>query len=337
MDTRRIFLLFLILFIVPLPSSDADTGKLTGGVKYSLPSWFKLSFLDFPEESGLLRSSGKHLLVFLHLDECPYCDRILKESFYEGDNKQFIQQHFEVIGVSFTGNKELTWTDGKVYSERELVRKVLKIYATPTIVFLNADGKKVAQLNGYRDPSAFRNVLEYVQTRAYYKQSLAAFIDSRKKPVVYQFKDHSLLANKADFKGYNKPVLILFEDAYCGECARFHETTLNHPLVMSELKPFLFVRLDTESSQKIVTFDGNVTTAGQWAKSMDLSYRPAMVMFNGGLMRFRSDGRLYKHHLVEALLYVSGANYEKYEKITDFKKVYRADLMRRGINVDFSE
>jgi len=262
---------------------------------------------------------------------------MLNENFRSGENKEFMQKHFDVIGMDFAGKKELTWIDGKSYQEHDLIQNKLGAYATPTIVFLNADGKKIAQLNGFRDTVAYRNVLDYVQSRAYEKQSLAQYLESRKKTVVYNFSKHPLLADVTNFKNFKKPLLVLFEDPYCGECARFHETTLNHPMVMEELKRFTFVRLDTESSQKIVTIDGKQMTAGEWAKSLGVTYRPGMVVFNGGKRRHTYDGRIFKHHFMERLHYVSGEYYDKYKTYDDFKVVYRGDLMKRGINVDFSE
>ena len=84
----------------------------------------------------------------MHLDECPYCARMLKESFVGGDNARVLRAHFDVIAINVRGASEVTWTDGKKYSERALVRE-LKAFGTPTLVFLGANGEVILKLVSY--------------------------------------------------------------------------------------------------------------------------------------------------------------------------------------------
>lgn len=143
-----------------------DPVALKAGVPYSLPEWFKPSFLDFRQDVAEARRQDKHVLVFLHLDNCPYCARLLKESFTSGDNHDFIRKHFEVIAVNVRGSLEVKWVDGATYTERGLTTH-LGVRGTPTLVFLDQEGKNVLQLSGYREPRALRAALEYVQNQRY--------------------------------------------------------------------------------------------------------------------------------------------------------------------------
>ena len=162
----------LLAIAGPAAAQTPAPGKLTGGEIYSLPKWFKQSFLDFPEDVAEAGKDGKHVMVFLHLDECPYCARMLKESFVSGDNRAFMEKHFDVIAVNVRGGTEVIWTDGAKYTERTLTRH-LRGFGTPTIVFLDLQGKVVLQLTGYRDPRTLRAALEYVQSRSYHDQRFA--------------------------------------------------------------------------------------------------------------------------------------------------------------------
>jgi thioredoxin-related protein len=211
---RSLALALAVLLAAPAVPAGAQRiqGEPKGGVAYSLPAWFKPSFLDLREDVREAREQGRHVMLFLHLDECPYCARMLEDNFRRGENHDFMRRHFDVIAINVRGALEVTWTDGAAYSERTLTRH-LKVVATPTIVFLDYDGNKVLQLAGYRDPSALGRALEYVQSES-----------------------------------YRKPLAVLFEDRQCAECARFHERTLNHPDVLAEMKKFLFVRPDADSS-----------------------------------------------------------------------------------------
>lgn len=316
--------------------ADTAPGKMKGGIDYSLPSWFKASFLHFRDDVEEARQQGRHVLVFLHLDQCPYCARTLRESFTSGDNHDFIRRHFDVVAVNIRGGAEVTWVDGATYSETALAAK-LKVFATPTIAFLGEDGQLVLQLTGYRDPRALRQALEYVQGRHYRKQPFAAWVAARARPATYALRDHPQFRNSTDFKGFRQPLAILFEDRQCAECGSFHDKTLNHPEVLAELKKFHVVRLDTDSAQRVVTPGGQSVTPGEWAKALDLSYRPALVLFNEGREIFRVDGRLYHFHFKETLRYVSGGYYKRYDSISKYNAARRDELLKQGIDINYGE
>ncbi|MBE0612863.1 MAG: thioredoxin fold domain-containing protein [Burkholderiales bacterium] len=336
MKSIAILVVALSLMAAGPAAADSSPGKLKGGAVYALPPWFKASFMDLRSDIEEANDRDKHVMLFLHLDECPYCARMLKESFTSGSRREFIEKNFDVIGVNVQGSLEVTWVDGTKYTERTLSR-YLRTFATPTIVFLGADGKKVLQITGYRDPGALRDALEYVKSKSYSIQSFTDYVAAKNKPAIYTFRENAQFSNVTDFKGYKKPLAILFEDQHCAECTKFHETTLNRPDVVEEMKKFLFVRLDADSNKPIVDLNGAKTTPAAWAKALDLTYRPAVVMFNEGREMFRADGRLFHFHFKEALHYVGGAYYKRFDTLSQFRAAYRSELLKKGINIDFAE
>jgi thioredoxin-related protein len=311
-------------------------GRLTGGVAYSLPEWFKPSLLALNEDVAEARVQGRHVLLFLHLDECPYCARMLDESFRRGANHDFLRRHFDVIGINVRGAQEVVWTDGTAYTERALARK-LKVFGTPTLVVLAHDGSIALQLAGYRDPRALRQALEFVQGAHYRGQTFAAWLETRDKPVLYELREHPQFAKRTDFKGYGKPLAVLFEDRQCAECARLHERTLKHPDVLAQMKKFLFVRLDAESGERVVKPDGSATTPAQWAKALGFAARPALVLFDEGREVFRFEGHLYHFHFKEALRYVSGGHYKRFASISQYNAARREELLGQGVDIDYAE
>ena len=335
MKSLSCLLMALAVLIAPVTLSAGDKGILTGGQVYDLPDWFTHGFLEFDHEVSEATQTGKQVIAFFHLDECPYCVRMLNENFHAGETQRFIDQHFRVTGVDIKGGIEVTWTDGQTYTESELTRH-LGVYGTPSIVFLDPAGAKVLQLNGYRDPVALRQALDFVQGRHYQTSSFSDYLVNLDRKPVYQFAHHERLQQATYFKNYREALVILFEDRYCAECARFHDKTLNHPEVLASLQDVLFVRLDADSTQKIVTPDGQLMTVRQWMDELALTFRPSLVMFNEGRELYRADGIKYHHHLSEGLAYVK-SGYTDYPAIRDFKKAYRARMMENGRNVDFSE
>ena len=329
----------LVALLLSLPNqvfAESATGVVKGGHAYVLPGWFKTSFLDFQSDAEEARGERKHVMVFMHLDECPYCSRMLDESFSAGDNSEFIRNHFDVVGVNVRGDLEVRWADGETYSERALARK-LRAIATPTVVFLDPDGNRVLQLTGYRDPGAFRRALDFVESGTYRTRPFADYLAQIEQPEIYDFLHHPQLERVTYFKGYSKPLAILFEDRGCAECARFHEKTLNHPEVLEEMKRFLFVRLDADSTRLVIDVSGRKTTPAEWIKRLGLTYRPALILFNEGRPVYRVDGRLYHFHFKEALHYVSGAYYRKFDTLSEFRAAYRRDLLASGKDIDFGE
>ena len=63
-----------------LASSAQTQGKLTGGIRYQMPEWFKESFLEIADDAIEAAEADKHLILFMHLNECPYCAKVLEES-----------------------------------------------------------------------------------------------------------------------------------------------------------------------------------------------------------------------------------------------------------------
>jgi Thioredoxin-related protein len=186
-------------------SAQADKlGQITGGAAYEVPTWFTDSFLDISEDVEDAMDDNKSVLLYFHLDNCPYCSSMLDQNFKSGDNLAFIQKHFSVIAVNLKGDREITLNEDEALLEKEL-SKILKVQYTPTIIFIGEDGKQAFRTNGYRTPKAFRQVLEYVVSQSYKKPRyqitlnlirnllkviLLSIIQAWKKPVIYKITNN---------------------------------------------------------------------------------------------------------------------------------------------------
>lgn len=335
---KGLLLLFCAALIATGEPAVAQTtpGRVTGGRAHALPDWFKSSFLNFQDEVDDIRKSGRHILVFMDLNDCPYCARTLDENFRRGENTEFIRRHFDVIAVNIKGSQEVAWIDGATYTEKDFALK-LKVVGTPALVFVDPDGKKVLQLNGYRTPPTLRHALEYVHARAYRTQSLAEYVEQRQKAPVYAFRDHPRFENVTDFARYAKPLAVIFEDRSCADCAGFHDKVLNHPDVLAELKPFRVVRLDAGATTPIVDIAGKRTTPRAWAAALNLTHRPGVVLFDEGKEAARVEGRFYHFHFKEMLRFVSGKHYQRYDRFGAYLDDRQPELLRQGISIDFGE
>ena len=328
--------LALALFIVGVPATaEVAPGKITGGQKYDMPAWFKMSFLDLKDDLKEADAHGRQLLLFLHLEECPYCARMLNENFREGATKEFIERHFDVIGIDIRGSRTVDWFDGRQYSEQALAQK-LKVFITPMVVFIDPEGKTALQLSGFRKHQTFRQALEYVQQKAYRHESLASFV-AKQQQAPYRLRAEPMFRELTDFKDYRKPLALMFEDKDCTDCDEFHDKVLTHPEVLPEISHFKVVRLDAYSDQPITDINGKRTTPKQWAERLKLIYRPGIVLFNEGKERARVDGMLYHFHFKELLRYVSGRYYKQYDSFSLYNAARRTELLQQGINIDYAQ
>ncbi len=150
----RLLAAFLVAFALH-PGAQAAGPK---GTPYTLPDWFKPSLLDLREEVAEARKAGRQVMVFFHLEDCPWCARLLEESFEGGENRAFIEKRFDVVAIDVRGAQDTTWTDGARRSERGLAAH-LKVRGTPTLLVLAPDGSVAARVNGYLEPQALRRAL----------------------------------------------------------------------------------------------------------------------------------------------------------------------------------
>ncbi len=335
---KRLMLLLCAALLAIDGSALAQTspGRMTGGKAHVLPDWFKQSFLNFKEEADEARKAGRHILVFMDLNDCPYCARTLDENFRQGENMEFIRKNFDVIAVNVRGANDVTWIDGANYTEQELAIK-LKVVGTPALVFIDPDGKKVLQLNGYRSPPTLRHALDYVHDKAYRDQSLSAYVEKKQRAPVYALRDHPRFEKITDFARSTKSLAVIFEDKNCADCDSFHNKVLNRPEVLAELKPFRVVRLDAYAETPIVDISGKRTTPRAWAASLGLSHRPGVVLFDDGKEAARIEGRFYHFHFKEMLRYVSGKHYKHYDRFGSYLVDRQTNLLQQGIDIDFSE
>ena len=90
---RRLFLIFVAIFFAT--TLNAKEGKVIGSSNHEVPSWFKDSFLDISEDIEEATEKNKHFMIFLDFEGCPYCSKMLKESFEEELKKDISKEVFE--------------------------------------------------------------------------------------------------------------------------------------------------------------------------------------------------------------------------------------------------
>ena len=341
---KRFFLSVIVgVFAVYAAGHDtadaAKRGKIVGGINHEIPVWFKDSFLEIKEDAAEAAAENKHLILFMTLNGCPYCTKMLDEVF-EGD-KDYIQSRFDSVAINIKGARTVNPDGTGEITEKQYASK-MRVLFTPTILFLDGDAKPVYRINGLWNAKMFRAALDYVSTKSYKTMGLPAFVKAQAEKAkapkpAYRFRSHTALVKIEDFSKLTNPVAILFEDENCTACDTWHDKLLNRDEVKQQLKKFSFTRLDANSTAEIIDFEGQKTTPAKWAKKLALTTRPALVLFDAGVERQRIISELYDFHFQVALAYVGDRQYKTHKNWLDFLAVEQERILKTGKDIDIGD
>jgi len=347
--SKRNIVVRLILLLTVVSTTSFAEGKIVGGKQSIHPDWFKESFLDIAEDVEEAAEGDRHIILFMHLNDCPYCHKMVEDNFKNSEMSSFIQNNFDVIAINIKGDREVAFNEKLTVTEKRLA-KMVKVRYTPTILFLSKNNEIVLRINGYRSARSFAHALNFVKQQQYKKMVFADFIEAEQvrqqsesesgnNDYNYKLRDHILFENRSNLQQVaQQPLALLFEDSNCDACNKLHDGHLKNPKIISELKNFKLVRLDAASTKAIIDIDGNQTTAQAYAKKLGLSYRPGIVLIDEGREIARIDGLLYSYHFREILRYVGERFYKSYpENFYDYLSVRTKELLKAGETIDLSK
>ncbi len=316
----------------------AKRGEFLGAHFVEIPAWFKESFLDIREDIAEAASENKRVMVYFHQNGCPYCAKLVSDNFTNKLVVNYMQKHFAPIDMNMWGDREVTGTDGKTYTEKSW-SAANKVWFTPTILFYDEKGDIALRINGYYPPEKFMHVLQYVAEKKetqisfadYYKQ----FSKTQKAAKLasepfFQEPPHDLAALSKE----KKPLAVFFEEGNCVPCDNLHKNTFKDPDTLEQLGRYNVVQLDRFSDMPIVTPSGKKTTAKKWASELNIAYTPSAVMYDKGKEVIRIEGFLKAFHVQSVLDYAASGAYKTEPSFQRFIE-HRADKIRAtGKTVD---
>lgn len=328
-------LLLAAALLLPLPPASAQVASPHA---IDIPAWFTESFLDFKDEAAEAAKSGKRLMLYFGQDGCPYCTQLMQTNFSQRDIVEKTRRHFVAIALNIWGDRQVTWTDGQVMSEKAFA-KFLKVQFTPTLLFLDGDGTVVARLNGYQPPHRFSAALDYVAGQHEKKQPLGDYLKTHvKEAASEQLHDEPFfLKPPHDLRRApgGKPLAVLFESRYCAPCDELHREGFRRPEMQAELQKFDVARYALNDRAELVAPGGAKVRAQDWARDLKVAFTPTVVFFDAGNREvFRIDGYTRPFHLVSAFEYVSSGAYRTEPQFQRYIQ-QRADRLRaQGKPVD---
>jgi thioredoxin-related protein len=299
-----------------------------------IPAWFTDSFLDFKDEAASAARSGKRLMLYFGQDGCPYCRELLQTNFSQKPIVDKTRANFEAIALNIWGDREVTWIDGQRMTEKAFAR-FLNVQFTPTLLFLDTDGRVAARLNGYYPPHQFSAALDHVTTRS--RQPLAEYLAQHVKQAARPGLNEQpfLMKPPYDLHRAGKPLAVLFETRRCQPCDEMHDEGFGRAEVKAQLARFDVVRFALSDRADVTTPDGRTLGAQAWARELKIAYTPTIVFF--GVDRrevFRIEGYLRPFHLAGAFEYVAQGAYRSQPEFQRWLQA-KADRARaRGERVE---
>jgi thioredoxin-related protein len=305
----------------------------------TIPAWFKASFLDMREDVQEAAQSGKRLLLYFHQEGCPYCRKLMEDNFGQRHVAETTRRHFDAVAIDLRGARAMTGLDGATTIESAFAAS-LKVMFTPTILFLDEQGKVVLRLNGYWAPERFLAALEYAGKRLENQLDFRDYLARRSPPPASGKLHHDAsflqppyrLAERGGDK--SRPLLVLFEQRQCTQCDDLHLDVFKRPETRELLGRFDVVQLDMWSDTPVQTPAGLKTTAREWARALGVSYAPTLVFFDRGREVIRAEAYFRAMHIQSLMDYVASGAYREQPSFQHYLDVRIERLRREGVKIE---
>lgn len=139
-------------------------------------TWFNESFLDLREDFAEAKREGKRFAVIFEQRGCVYCVKMHTEVLAKKYINDYVRENFRIVQLNLWGDRKITDFDGKVLTEKELVRRWSVVF-TPWIVFFKDDltgleGKWGPTLEVMRmglgiGPGTFYDMFSWIRVKGY--------------------------------------------------------------------------------------------------------------------------------------------------------------------------
>ncbi len=121
-------------------------------------------------------SHKKMVMVFFHTNDCPYCRKMLVESFDKKSDKDIINKDYYYIDINIDSPDTVIYKKFKGSTAEFADFFHVRFY--PTILFMEQN-VVVSDVKGYRNKDKFRTILKYVSSKSYESMDLETFTNEQ--------------------------------------------------------------------------------------------------------------------------------------------------------------
>lgn len=130
--------------------------------------------INITEMMTYAKKHNKHIMIFMHIPNCPYCRMMKEENFLDKETKKAIKENFVFHKI----DKEYTIIFKGLQITFEEFSKRMKISAFPATLFMKSNGKVLYRSIGYRNIDEYLTEMKYISTKSYKKISLEKFAEN---------------------------------------------------------------------------------------------------------------------------------------------------------------
>ncbi len=330
--------LILLVLVQLVVAEEKQHGRMLGVKTSETPHWFKESFLEFEEDVAEAAVEGRRVMLYFHQEGCPYCARLVEESFANPQIEAFIREHFDGITINMWGDREVVSLSGQAFSEKTFAA-ALKVQYTPTLVFLDEQGKVALRLNGYYPTDYFRNALRFVATQGEKRSSFAEFVKESRSTVSGKLIEEDFFVNTDRLDQlvglHNKPLTVFFESPDCDNCRITHEKILTDAPTRTLVKQTNSVQFNIDSDQQIITPAGEKLTVSDWVARLGINYSPTVLLFDRQGREAMRIGAFFKtFHFQSVFAYVLEEAYKQQPSFQRYISLRGDKIREAGFDTD---
>lgn len=114
----------------------------------------------------------KTVLVFFHTLSCPYCNKMLAESFDNKKENDIINKDFYFVDINLDSDDKVIYK--KFQGSANQFAESFQVQFYPTILFME-NNVPIMNLKGYRNKGKFEIILKYISSKSYESMDLETF------------------------------------------------------------------------------------------------------------------------------------------------------------------
>lgn len=146
-------------------------------------SEFKTSFTEIKwKEYDLLnnfsKDNDKFFMLFFYTDWCSYCKKMQQTTFKNTKIIELLNTYFISIKVNGESNQPLSKQNKNITGINLLSQ--FQITGFPTTVFFDKQGKPLTAIPGYLTEDIYIDILKYIYTESYLKETFDEFQKNQK-------------------------------------------------------------------------------------------------------------------------------------------------------------
>ena len=334
-------LLAFCLSFNPLGLSAAENVMEPGLVNpgyVEKPAWFKNSFLDIRDDINEAAANGKRVMLYFYQDGCPYCAKLIQDNFTQRSVVDKTRKYFDVIAINMWGDREVTDLAGNRVTEKQFAKDA-RVMFTPTLLLLTEKAKLALRINGYFAPHKLEAALDYVGQKMENKLPFRDYLQKvAASPASGKLHEEDFFLkppyNLQSLNRSGKPLLLLFEQKQCRDCDELHGDIFKRRETRAQLKRFNIVRLDMWADTPVIDVQGKKTTAKELAQTLNVSYVPSMLFYDGNGEVIRTEAWLKSFHIQSVMDYVASGAYKTWPEFQRYISDRAERLEAQGVHVD---